>query len=83
MIKNAFNKMKKFALAGLAMIGLASSAHAADAESITLIAPELDWSTFAGDLMSYMTDVIVIAVGIGIGIWAFRKVYRMFKSFSR
>ena len=78
-----FRSLRSLSLAVVAgLCGLAGVAQA-DPVAIPLQEIDLDWTTFAGSVATAVAGVIAVSIGVGVGIWMVRLVYRMFRSFAR
>ena len=74
----------RYALVAFAVIAVLCPAwcHAAP-ETVTVNMPEIDFASVATGLITKITPALVAAIGLGLGIWGFRWVYKTFRSMAR
>jgi len=76
--------VSRYALVAFAVIAVLfpGLSHAAG-ETVNIVMPDVDFGTVATALMTKITPVLIAAIGLGLGIWGFRWVYRTFRSMAR
>lgn len=82
-IKKMAGSLFCLSLLMLAMIMGISNYVLAEGTTIPFTEISLDWTSFASTLGTKLAAVIAVSIGVGIGVWAIRLVYRIFKSFAR
>ncbi len=78
MLKNVFS----YVFAAFAAFGstLALAQENDTIPEVVLTDPGIDWTAIPAQLMSQLMVPLVVAIGIGLSIWAVRKGVRLFKS---
>jgi hypothetical protein len=66
-------------VAVLAVSGFSGLLFAADPEPVTVTVPEFDWGTVAADLVSALTTIAVVGLGIALSVWVLFLVSKVFK----
>jgi hypothetical protein len=85
--KNMYKVMKSFVafslksysiLAVFVVLAMSRIASAA-AETITVETPDIDWSSVSSTMISALTTVAVVGIGVAISIWVLMMLVRIFK----
>jgi hypothetical protein len=67
-------------LAAVMVIALSGLTMAADeSTTVSVTTPNINWGTVAADLVSALTTVAVVGLGVAISVWVLMLIARIFK----
>jgi uncharacterized integral membrane protein len=66
-------------LAAVMVFALSGLALAADESAVSVVMPDITWGTIASQIITALTSVAVVGIGVGISVWVLTLVPRLFK----
>jgi hypothetical protein len=74
--------LKSYSILAVFVVFAMSRIASAAAQVIDVTTPDIDWSTVAATLISTLTTVAVVGIGVAISIWVLMMLVRIFKKSS-